>query len=89
MAKVLYTMEIEEAGLPMMFEAFCTIFNYQSTVTDESGNQVSNPESPADFTRARVIEYLKRITAENEARKAGEGAKQQATQMVEETLIIT
>lgn len=50
---------IPDGELNRITEAFAGYYGYQETVPDPPGDPIPNPETKAQFLRARVIDYIR------------------------------
>ena len=68
-------------------EAFCSIYNRPSTVseTDKDGNltQVENPQSQHDFTLQKIYSYIKEIMVQYETNRDSKLAEKLGRQKAE------
>ncbi len=65
------TIDIPNTVIQRVTTAFTKEFGYQST--DQDGQP--NPQTPAQFTKAQVIEYIKQVTRNYEASLAAQAAR--------------
>ena len=61
--------------------AFSRAYNYQAEIDDGNGNLIPNPESAADMTKRKVLEFIKNTVKANSdvvaaARDTFEAAKE-------------
>ncbi len=62
---------------PRIIAAFCGAYGYQPTVEGKS-----NPETPAEFARRKVADYVREVVAGYEVTAAREAAAKEATTAV-------
>ncbi len=75
--------------LSRILDAFAAEYNRPDTVLNEQGEQVSNPESEADFAKRKVMEYIKSVTKSYEAKAAAETARQAALDAAESEITLS
>ena len=50
---------VPDNKIALVIDAFCDTQGYQATITDPDGNQIPNPETPAQFTKRCIAIYIK------------------------------
>ena len=70
------TLNIPDAALPRIIDAFCTEYNYIPQMTNAEGEVIPNPQTRAQFTKAKIIEHIKAVVKDQEGRVAAEAARQ-------------
>ncbi len=67
---------IPDAIIADVIDAFAALYNYRETITDpETGEQIPNPLSKADFARRKVEDYVKEIVKAYRVNRAAEIAR--------------
>ena len=66
-----FTFEIPDAIVSRVMDAFGASYGYAATLPDGS----SNPETLAQFTKRKVISYMREVTIAHERQKAGAAAE--------------
>ena len=52
---------IPDDKVQLVVEAFCEMYGYSEQIEGKEGNTISNPVSKEEFTRRKIIEFIKRI----------------------------
>ena len=73
------TIDIPDAKVGRVRDAFCSEFSYLDMVDDGEGNQIPNPQTKNQFTKQQIIKYIKQVTANYEANLAAGVARNTAT----------
>lgn len=63
-------------------DAFCAVYNYQTTIPDNGGT-IPNPENKNQFAKRMLARYVKDVVKGYEANLAAEAARVTAADAVE------
>lgn len=55
-----FTLTVPNNVVGDVVQAFCTLYGYQETITDE-GVEIPNPESKANFAKRMIRTYVKEV----------------------------
>lgn len=70
-----YTISIKAAVAQELVEAFKDAYDYQATIPGAFGQSATpNPESAADFTKRKIMEFPKEVLRSYRAKLAREAA---------------
>lgn len=72
------TINIADSDLSRVVTDICGYYNYQSTILDNSGNPIPNPQTPNQFARAMIVQGIKNICAVYESSVASQSAANSA-----------
>lgn len=76
MAQIAIT--IPDASLARVVGDICTLFSYQATLTDLTGNQTPNPETQNQFAKRMLIQTIKGWMSNVESVQAAQLASAQS-----------
>lgn len=68
---------VPDGSITRIINAFAGEFGYQAQVDDGAGNLIPNPQTKAQFTKAKVTEYVKQVTRNYEGNIAAGVARQE------------
>lgn len=74
------TIQIPDAMMPRVVEAFTKQFNYQDQVLDQAnpGAMIANPETKNQFTQRQIRDYIKNTVGMQEGLAASAAAAEKA-----------
>lgn len=78
------SIDVPNEALPRVREAFLKTFGYSATLEDGS----PNPETPTQFTRRMISQYVKEVTKTYEADLAANQARTTKQQEIETIQIV-
>lgn len=64
------TIQVPDAAVPRILDAFAAEYSYQDNVPDGSGGSIPNPETRQQFAVRMIRDYLKNVTASHEGKLA-------------------
>lgn len=79
------TITIPDAVATRAINSFCKRFNYSPTLADGS----PNPETKAQFTKRKVLEWTKQMIREAEVQDASNTAATEAAQSVDNDIVLS
>ena len=88
MTKVTFDLEIPDGAVVALVKDFTDFHGYQTTITDDEGNETPNPQTRAAFAKQCVIDFIKESVKTQRARVAAQIAQDAALKEVNETEIL-
>lgn len=79
--------DIPDAALPRVRDAFAVVYGYQAILTNEDGSTTPNPESKTQFAKRQVALFVKNVLKQHEASVAEETARLAALVVAESVVI--
>lgn len=76
MALINLSVTVPDAQATAILNDFCDYHGYQSSFTDEAGNITTNPQTKAQFAKAKVASFIKERIKAYRANKEAEIARQ-------------
>jgi len=83
------TIEIPDSVKNRVINSVCECNAYQDTVRDAQGNEVSNPQTKAQFAKQVIINYLKQCVRSSEENAASRTAVEAARAKVDSEISLT
>ena len=79
------TFSFPDEAVPLIAQAFCDSYGYRSTIPDPDspGKTIPNPQTPAEFTRQKVVDYVREVCRGYIAKTAIAQAKATAQQVAQ------
>jgi hypothetical protein len=68
------TIKVPDNSISDLVDAFAEEYGYQSTVTNEAGEQVQNLQTKAQFAREQVLNFIRNVYQSNRIKKATDNA---------------
>lgn len=88
------SLSCEDAAFDLAATALCVAYGYQPTVPDPDhpGQTMTNPVTPGEFARARIVDFIKDVTRgylANLKRAEAEAAAKQLAQAQVDAIQVT
>ena len=74
MAKI--TLEIPDDKLQEVVDSLCATYGYQAKILDKDGKEIINPETPAQFAKRQVVQFVKEVVKSSRINKAAAIARE-------------
>lgn len=71
-----------------ILDAFTTAYSYQPTMKNAQGQDIPNPQTRAQFMKAKLAEYVRESVKAYEAGQASEDARKAAATKVDAEVVI-
>jgi hypothetical protein len=83
------TVNFADALAPRILDAFAVTYGWTATILDAQGQEVSNPETRAQFTKRMIQRYVKNVVRDYEVQLALATAKANAEIAVGNEVVLT
>lgn len=61
---------IPDDKIDSVVDAMCEYFGYQTSIVDDEGGAIPNPETKNQFAKKQLKQFIKKVYRKNEVRKA-------------------